>query len=133
MNSKMYNMFTFISMAGVIAAGFIINGVFPSLPGYFYLAMAIVCGTVILLASKSIARRSDTVISDERTERNYKKAANITYRVTYTLTLSVACGLIAFSGNHSELVIVGKVLIAVSIFQTMFFTCAYLIVDMKSK
>jgi len=129
---RTYKVFLYGSMAGLIALGVLLGALFPNLPAWAFLGMAVVGGGAIFSISKGIERKSDAAISDERVERNTRKAADISYRVTYPLTLLTAMVILNFFSSP-ELVAAGRALLVVGIFQAIFFTATYFVIDRKDR
>jgi phosphatidylglycerophosphate synthase len=120
-------------MASVIAGAFVLNALFPTLPGLFYLVMAIVCGGLILLISKRIAKRTTDAISDERTEKNSVKAAALTNRATFLFAIAGSCILPLLPNKSNDIVAVSRVFIVFCVFQALFQTIAYLVIDRRGR
>jgi Na+/H+ antiporter NhaD/arsenite permease-like protein len=53
--------FPLIASGSVLLAAFIVSFVFPRIPGYVYLAVALVAGTVILLVTRKITKDSKKI------------------------------------------------------------------------
>ena len=106
---RSYKRFMFGSMTGFIIFGFALGAVFPSLPGFFFLGMALVGGAVIMLIARRMERHSVDALSDERVTRNYERAAGLTFRITLAAMMLVAVA------------------------QSLFMTTVYLVIDRKTR
>jgi uncharacterized membrane protein len=131
---KMYKLFVYGSMMGVIVFSFALGAIFPSLSGFFFLGLAVICGAIILFVSKRIQRRSLDALSDERMVRNYEKATSITCRVTLLLTMFAAILILNIAPKTAvNFVAAGRALMLIAVFQSLFLTTAYFIIDRKSR
>jgi hypothetical protein len=131
---KSYKRFMYGSITGVIVFGFALGAVFPSLPGLFFLGLALVAGVVVILISKRMEHNSVEALSDERGTRNFERAAGLTYRVTLAATMLVAVVFLSVvPASATDLVAAGRALMLVAIAQSLFMTTVYLVIDRKTR
>ena len=112
-------------MSSVIALSFILGSIFPAIPGIVYLMIAAFSGTVIVLIRRNIAKKSSEVFTDERIKRHTNEASYITFRLTFTLTLLGGTILTAIANNNYDMVLIGRVLLIIAVFQSIIFTIVY--------
>jgi Predicted membrane protein (DUF2178). len=131
---KSYKRFFYSSMMGVIVVGFALGVVFPSLNGWFFLGMALVCGAAILAIAKRMERRSVDALDDERTRLNYGKAAGLTFRVSLPATMLAAILILTIvPPSATDWIAAGRALMLVAVFLSLFMTTTYLVIDRKSR
>ena len=121
-----------ISMCMVVAAGFIVNYLFPAIPGYIYLIGSIIFGLLILSITKFIENKKKEVNIDERLHRHAKSASYLLFRFTYPACLFSGIVLTILNSPIIELKITGYVLLAIGIFQGLSFSVIYEILKRRN-
>lgn len=127
------NKFTIISMLAVIGSAFILNAMFPSIPSVFYLIEAIIGGILITIFSRVLAKKKNEVLTDERIKKNTNEASYITFRTTFILACLTGTIIMVIPNVDSVILIIGRVLLAVGIFQSILFSISYKVKDIQTK
>ncbi|MFA6504457.1 MAG: hypothetical protein WCT14_00070 [Treponemataceae bacterium] len=81
MTRKKFYLFSYGVMALLLVASLVAGQLFPFVPSYAYALIGLAVGIVLFLILKTSIKKSNLILSDERTQGNYDFAAAFTYRV----------------------------------------------------
>jgi len=127
MTQRSFHVMTLGMTALVIAAFFVLDAFVPGIPSWAYALGGVALGAIVLAVAKGMVKKSRLVLSDERTERNFKDAASATYRVSLFAMVIFVFTVFSIPSLPAEWFIAGRAVLVVMIFQAYFFLALFAI------
>lgn len=132
MTRERYTLILPVLVFTVVAAGFLLGVIFPSLSDRFFLAVALGGGAVIVVIDRLARRRVAEPISDERLQGIGEKAAFLSFRIATGAMILCAFGaIVAFPAPH-PLRYIGVGAATTIGLQALVYTVAYTVIRSRS-
>ena len=117
MTAKAFHAMTLGMTALVIAAFFVLDRLVPGIPSWVYALGGLALGAIVLAAVQGMVKKSRLVLSDERTERNFKDAASTTYRVSLFAMMAFVFTVFSIPSLSPEWLVAARAVLVVMLFQ----------------
>ena len=117
MTARTYHVMTLGLTGLIIASAFVVDSFAPGISSWIYALAGLGLGALVLIALRLIARKSRLVLSDERTEGNFKDAAATTFRVSLFAMMVFVFTVLSIPSIPREWVVAGRAVMVVMIFQ----------------
>ena len=132
MTQRSFHVMTLGMTALIIAGFFVLDGFVPGIPSWAYALGGVALGAIVLAVAKGMVKKSRLVLSDERTERNFKDAASTTYRVSLFAMMIFVFTIFSIPSLPAEWLIAGRAVLVVMIFQAYLFLALFAIKSRRS-
>ncbi len=131
MTERTFRVFQWSYMLIVVLAASVVGALFPAVPTWAFLAAGLVLGALLLFLAVRILKRNDLVLKDERTRRNSERAAFLAYRIFVWASIAAIVVLDCVPGLGRGRLVVSRTLIAVLVFQYVFFMAFYFFLNRR--
>jgi len=122
MTQTRYRCTLFGMMIGWIAFVFLLNFLFPNLPGWVSLGGTVLFGISLMLVATRLGQQVPTVLADERSRQVAAEAALVTTNIMFTACFGLGCAGVFLTESGTSLWLASGTLMVVGIIQGLLFS-----------